>query len=218
MRRNSRSQLTRLNEIHVCSRRKSHDIICTQDCKSRSAQRVADLDFSARVADLDFFAAGNRTSHSFGRFPRRLCGLRCAWEQDHCQKHAHRRAQDDHDASHSCRLQRGGPGGGDLPGVLRTEQPSSRRRSDQQRGVRGVQACGVRRVRRNADTGRSCAVPDVQGTAPTASAAVQHVSKVPRLCSALARLLRLLRARLAALDGSRHPRRNAGPQGTQPLP
>ena len=71
------------------------------------------------------------------------------------------RAQDDHDASHSCRLQRGGPGGGDLPGVLRTEQPSSRRRSDQQRGVRGVQACGVRRVRLDANTGRSRAVPDV---------------------------------------------------------
>ena len=34
-----------------------------------------------------------------------------------------------------------------------------------------------------------------------------------RLCSALARLLRLLRAHLAALGGSRHPRRRAGRQG-----
>ena len=136
---------------------------------------------------------------TFGRIPRRICDLVGA------RPLSEARAQDDHDASHSCRLQRGGPGGGDLPGVLRTQQPSSRRRSDQQRGVRGVQACGVRRVRRNADTGRSCAVPDVQGTAPTASAAVQHVSKVPRLCCALARLLRLLRARLAALGCSRHP-------------
>ena len=39
-----------------------------------------------------------------------------------------------------------------------------------------------------------------------------------RLCSALARLLRLLRARLVALGGSRHPRRKVGPQGAQPLP
>ena len=112
---------------------------------------------------------------TFGRIPRRICDLVGA------RPLSEARAQDDHDASHSCRLQRGGPGGGDLPRLLRTEQPSSRRRSDQQRGVRGVQACGVRRVRRNADTGRSCAVPDVQGTAPTASAAVQHVSKVPSL-------------------------------------
>ena len=38
------------------------------------------------------------------------------------------------------------------------------------------------------------------------------------LCSALARLLHLLRARLAVLGGSRHPGREAGPLGGQQLP
>ena len=38
------------------------------------------------------------------------------------------------------------------------------------------------------------------------------------LCSVLARLLLLIRARLAALGGSRHSRREAGPLGAQTLP
>ena len=48
---------------------------------------------------------------------------------------------------------------------------ADRRRSNR-RGVQGVQACGLRRVRRDASTGRPCTVPDVQSTAAKAAAAV----------------------------------------------
>ena len=72
-------------------RRKSPGTLsATLSCKCSGVRKGLQTSTICKGCNLDFFAAGNRTSHSFGRFPRRLCGLRCAWGQDHCQKHAHR--------------------------------------------------------------------------------------------------------------------------------